>query len=257
MLHSDRTKDEATRALLALVAVCAVALLGGAVAFAAWAGSDPPRNYRIGELPSACLRAPTGKRCVNAGVYYLDKARASLGLPAYKLPADFPSLTPAKQLFILTDLDRTRYGLPPMTGLTAALSRDAYRTGIKRAAEPHPSDTREISAWTANWAGGYANAPLAYEAWMYDDGPGSGNLDCTTANPSGCWEHRHGILWKFPARAVRAFGAAAGNGLHARSYAILLVGGRPGYRPKYAYTWRRAVADGAGSNAYNPGVPRR
>src|SRR5205807_1171171 len=47
------------------------------------------------------------------------------------------------------------------------------------------------------------------------------------------------------------------------SYVLLLVGGfppdpdygDPGYTPTYSYTWSDAVADGAGSNAYDPGVP--
>jgi hypothetical protein len=30
--------------------------------------------------------------------------------------------------------------------------------------------------------------------WMYDDGPGSSNLDCTAGDPSGCWGHRDNVL---------------------------------------------------------------
>jgi hypothetical protein len=29
---------------------------------------------------------------------------------------------------------------------------------------------------------------------MYDDGPGSPNLDCPRASASGCWDHRRIIL---------------------------------------------------------------
>jgi hypothetical protein len=234
-------------ALLALVVVSS--------ASAGWAGSDPAQNYPLGQLPSACSTAPTGKACVNAGVYYLDKARAKLGLPAYKLPADFPSLYPAQQMFILTNLDRIQYGLPPITGLTAQLNNDALTTGVKTATDPSPS-VSNLSGWTGNWAAGYKNAPMAYEAWMYDDGIGSFNIECTASDHSGCWGHRHDILWTFDSGTVLAMGAATGTGPQGgRGYAMLLVAGWSAYHPTYTYTWSQAVADGAGTNTYNPGTP--
>jgi hypothetical protein len=30
--------------------------------------------------------------------------------------------------------------------------------------------------------------------WMYDDGPGSSNIDCTSSDTSGCWGHRDNVL---------------------------------------------------------------
>jgi hypothetical protein len=51
-------------------------------------------------------------------------------------------------------------------------------------------------------------------------------------------------------------GAAAGrSSSHHRGYAYLFVGGNAGYRPTYTYTWKQAVADGAGTNTYDPGPP--
>ena len=42
---------------------------------------------------------------------------------------------------------------------------------------------------------------------MYDDGPHSPNMDCTSATASGCWDHRRNILSNYgPHPAV---GAAA------------------------------------------------
>src|SRR4051812_30204862 len=70
-----------------------LALAVAASAVAGWAGRDPAHNYPLGKLPPACTKAPTGRRCIDAGVYYLDRARAKVGLAAYKLPANFPSLT--------------------------------------------------------------------------------------------------------------------------------------------------------------------
>jgi hypothetical protein len=234
--------------MLALVVVVSAA--------AAWGGSDPPHNYRVSAVPYYCTSTPMGKRCINAAVYYLDKARAKVGLPAYKLPADFPSLTPGEQMFILTNLDRVQYGLPPITGLTAALTHDALVSGVALGTDPSPSNTTNVQTWRSNWAAGYRNAPFAYEGWLWDDGPGSGNLDCTATVTSGCWGHRHNVLWKFGSSAVLAMGAAQGWGPnHGKGYAMLLVGGYPGYKPTYGYTWAKAVADGAGKNTYHPGSP--
>jgi hypothetical protein len=48
-----------------------------------------------------------------------------------------------------------------------------------------------------NWAGGWYNALGSDYAWMYDDGLGSSNEDCTKSNPGGCWGHRDLILGTF------------------------------------------------------------
>jgi hypothetical protein len=232
----------------------ALALVVAATAAAGWAGKDPAHNYRLGRLPLACVKAPMKRRCVDAGVYYLDKARAKVGLPAYRLPADFVSLSSAQQLFILTNLDRVQYGLPPMTGLTTQLNHDALVSGVRRARDPFPTDKAHLSAAAADWAGPFENAPMAYEAWVWDDGLGSNNIDCTAVHRSGCWGHRHAVLWKFGGHSVLAMGAASGfDTSHHRGYAMLLVGGAsPGFRPRYSYTWKRAVADGAGTHPYKP-----
>jgi hypothetical protein len=245
--------------------VVLVVIVAGVVAPTAagdWAGSDPTSNFAPGALPVACSSAPTGTACINAGIYYLDEARASLGQPAYKLPADFVSLTAEEQTFILTNLDRVLYGLPPMTGLTSALSDDASTTGVLAGGDPEPSDASELHGWTANWAGGYDNVPLAYEGWMFDDGLNSPNLTCTVGNPGDCWGHRHDVLWEFASDDILAMGAAAGKGAGGiPNYAELLVGGYPsgdgdpGYQPTYSYTWTQAVADGAGTHTYDPGSP--
>ena len=56
--------------------------------------------------------------------------------------------------------------------------------------------------------------------------------------------------------ANSAMGAAAGRDLshHQRGYSYLFVGGSSGYHPTFTYTWKDAVADGAGTNAYDPGI---
>ena len=261
------------RVLAGLVVLCQLGLgASGALASTGnalqpWpAGSNPPSNYpskpgtEIGSaatpLPQACSSAPTGSTCVNAAVYYLDKARARLGQPAYKLPADFVKLGAVKEDFILTNLDRTLYKLPPIPGLTRALDQDALTTGVDNGsgADPHPTGPN-IQSYTANWAGAFYNLPLAYEAWMFDDGYGSFNADCTSPSDPGCWGHRHDILWEFTSYGTGplAMGAA---GVKGRGYAMLIVrGASSAYKPKYNYTWKQAQKDGAGSHTYKVSQP--
>jgi hypothetical protein len=245
VLRGPRSFFLAGSLALVVVASASAASWGG--------GKDPAHNTRIGRVPSSCRGAPTGKECVDAAVYYLDKARRSVGLPPYALPADFPSLAPPQQIFILVNLDRVQYGLPPITGMTAALDHDALASGVWRADDPYPSNTTGLNIWWPGWAGAFHNAPMAYEAWVWDDGLGSKNPRCTPTDHSRCWGHRHSVLWKYG--PVLAMGAAAGRDSihHRRVYAYLFVGANAGYTPAYTYTWKQAVADGAGTNAYDPG----
>ena len=216
---------------------------------------DPSSNYAPGPMPAACMTAPTGASCVNAAVYYLDQARANLGLGPYDLPADFPSLTPTEQAFILTNLDRMAYGLDPVPGLTDELDADAEQ-GVYGDTDPTSTDS-DFNDYSSNWAGSFTNMPLAYEAWVYDDGPGSANEDCASSDSSGCWGHRHTVLYEFDDPNPLAMGAAAGaDGSGADGYAMLLGQGDGDYKPSYSYTWTQAQQDGAGTNSYQPGLPQ-
>jgi hypothetical protein len=226
----------------ALTTLAAFFLAGGAMADSA--GSDPGSNYPSGDPPPAC-DSPISVACIDASVEVLDQARASLGQPAYALPNNFPDLTGPQQAFVLANLDRIRYGLAPMTGLTEALNSDAMG-GVQSDGDPQPKASNYL-AWTSNWAGGFANMPLAYEAWMYDDGPGSGNVDCTPGDPSGCWGHRHDVLYRFDGSGPLAMGVAQGTDPSGNpGYAMLLFEGDDTYHPAYVYTWAQAVAAGAG-----------
>ncbi|MFZ0042295.1 MAG: hypothetical protein WAK93_13375, partial [Solirubrobacteraceae bacterium] len=201
---------------LALVVGVATAQADGPV------GSDPASNFTLGKLPSSCRAAPQATRCENAVISRLDEARVSLGQPRYDLPADFTSLTQAEQAFVLTNLDRVLYGLPPITGLTASLDSDAA-AGVQADDDPRSSDP-SFDYYTSNWAGGYPNMAAAYEGWMYDDGPGSGNLDCTPSDSTGCWGHRHDILWRFDGDGALAMGAATGNDASGTPGQAMLLG---------------------------------
>jgi hypothetical protein len=85
--------------------------------------------------------------------------------------------------------------------------------------------------------------------WMYDDGRGSGNLDCPRSGGPGCWGHRHGILDNFgtvgamvmgtafdPTGDNAASGWAGGTSMAATLAAVL-------HPPSsYVYTWAEATA---------------
>jgi hypothetical protein len=229
--------------LLSLTAVlvcatCSVALADGPV------GADPRSNFPVDQLPASCDQ-PTSPACLDTSVSYLNQARAGLGQGPYQLPANFDSLSPQIQQFVLTNLDRIQYGLAPITGITASLTQDAMG-GIVHDTDPHPTDPT-FNYWTANWAGGFENVVLAYEAWMYDDGPGSGNLDCGSHDSSGCWGHRHDVLWSFGGSGALAMGSAVGtDSSGSPGYAMVLGEGEGGsYQPAYTYTWSQALADGS------------
>jgi hypothetical protein len=230
--------------LVALIVLASIGLATASAGADGPVGADPSQNYPAGPMPATCEVDGTPPACVDAAVNYLDQARASLNQPAYQLPTNFDSLSPDQQNFVLANLDRVLYGLPPIPGMNAALGQDAMQ-GVQTDSDPAPSDPNVIS-YTSNWAGNFANYPLAYEAWMYDDGPGSGNLDCTAANSSGCWGHRHDVLWQFDQGGALAMGVASGkDSLGRPGYAMLIVEGDSDYHPSFTYTWAQAVAAGA------------
>jgi hypothetical protein len=134
------------------------------------------------------------------------------------------------------------------------MNQDAA-AGVQVDNDPVPSNP-DWYEYTTNWAGDYSNMVVAYQEWMYDDGPNSPNVDCAPSTPDGCWIHRHDILWRFDGNGPLAMGAAAGvDPSGAFGFATLLEQLNPTSRPTYTYTWAQAVADGAssyGEPASNP-----
>ena len=53
---------------------------------------------------------------------------------------------------------------------------------------------RSSRQFRVDLAGAYATVLGAIYGWMYDDGPGGENSDCTGTDMSGCWGHRDNIL---------------------------------------------------------------
>lgn len=231
------------RALAALlVAVQAGLYASGAIA--AWpARSDPSSNFAP-RFPSSCSRVPTGTKCLEAGLRYLNSARARLHQPPYKLPGNFVKLAPDQQVLILTNLDRAVYHLSPIAGLTNELNGDAL-AGVRADNDPQPGvrgffNDPHFQYFGSNWAYAYPNIVFAYGAWIYDDGLGSPNGDCTLKAKQGCWGHRHNVLLELPKEfslgGPTAMGVAAGKDRGGQlGYAMVLGRGDAGYTPKYLY----------------------
>jgi hypothetical protein len=108
-----------------------------------------------------------------------------------------------------------------------------------------------VIAWGGNWAEN-ANALGASYYWLYDDGLGSSNLDCSPASPAGCWGHRDNELGLAGDQAsyggTLVMGAAEDTGPNHGGWASLteLTVLASGPLPPLVYTWAQAVAAGAG-----------
>ncbi|MGD1050548.1 MAG: hypothetical protein ABR947_05705 [Solirubrobacteraceae bacterium] len=253
-----RTHARLTLAATLAAAACAAALLGspppaGAsateTAIAATATApNPAANIPLGPLPRACAGAPTGAACEDFAIERLDGARAKLGLGPYLLPRGFVALSPPRQWLVLANLDRIAYAQRPIRGLVLQLDAIAKQGALARE-DPNPWGAvaglpgQSQIAFASNWAGGQDNALLAYYGWMYDDGYGGPNLDCSSPSAAGCWGHRQGVL-AFASGPALSMGAAAI--VHGDpTYALTIVATTTAPWP-YSYTWARAQADGAG-----------
>lgn len=131
--------------------------------------------------------------CVAATLDAIDNARQAEGLPAMVLPGNWQSLTPQEQLFVATNLERTVRGLPALQGMATSLD-EASQAGAAADVDPSPPPGFGFVQWGSNWAGAVGNPLEAIYFWMYDDGPGSSNIDCTQSDASGCWGHRDNVL---------------------------------------------------------------
>lgn len=175
----------------------------------------PPRSL---DRP-ICRNSPHSRRCTRLMVAALDHARSVLNQPRYKLPSRFASLSSRDQLLVLSNLDRVLYSRAPITGRNQRLEKSA-NVGAQQNRDPSFVGTvngAHPEAASSNWAGGTApmgSALFAYYLWMYDDGPGSNNIDCQKKGDPGCWGHRDDTLMETPqgAQVEMGVGYAKPNG---------------------------------------------
>jgi hypothetical protein len=132
--------------------------------------------------------------CVRATLDAIDNARSREGMSPMELPSTWYAFTPDEQLFVATNLERTDRGLSPVINIDSRLNQFSVKSAEKDTEPSLPSSFPSYSDWGSNWAGGLGNPLEAVYYWMYDDGRGSLNLDCTATDTSGCWGHRNNVL---------------------------------------------------------------
>ena len=198
------------------------------VAPPAWAGwgtaTNPPANVTpsptyVGPCADWRTAAPTATCPASLG--YIDALRAADGgVVPMTLPTSFATLTPSEQLFVVANLERVDRGVAPIKGVASAL--DTYAQGGADN-DTDPSFPPYGAGGGSNWAGG-TDILGSYSLWNYEDGPGGGNLDCTTPTDGGCWGHRDNILNTYAAPALMG-GAVAASSRWGESVAQIFIGG--------------------------------
>lgn len=210
------------RHAVARLACLAVLALPALAPQAASAASDPASNRSLSDTTeAACAQNPTGDLCIASALADINAAHAAEGVQPMVLPSNFASMSVPEQLLNLANLERVDRGMAPILGLSAALDQDAHNAAAQDE-DPMPTHFYGTVA-TGNWAAGYDSTLEADFAWMYDDGLGSDNLDCTNSDRSGCWGHRHDILWNFGTPI--AMGAGYATAAYGPSMTELFVGG--------------------------------
>jgi hypothetical protein len=255
--------------------------------------SEGPPCYSAGDF--APQFDSTG--CEQAELQAIDNARAKEGVGPMYLPADFNSLSGDEQLLVVIDLERVGRGLPPIAGIVASLDRVAQAGTQAKGQRP---GVFEDPSFPANFAVGpgtsfayrcHASGPNGYicnglgqpgasiaaggeinpldadYGWMYNDGPGGSNYECTARTTTGCWGHRDNILGSYPTK-TRFVAARSGARISEVSprRAVLVMGAgslQPngaggaqgnwtaiftsvtGSTPQFVYSWKQALAAGA------------
>src|SRR5437660_6758168 len=104
----------------------------------------------------ACWPVGASAACYDAVLTDINYARSLEGIGPMLLPVHFADLDPARQMFVITNLERSDRGLRPVVGLTADLDVVA---AAAVSAQTHPSFTSSHVGpmsgmwWTGIWAG--------------------------------------------------------------------------------------------------------
>jgi hypothetical protein len=212
----------------------------------------PAHNYRpVVNFDRACYvtGTPISAGCTHALLTDINHARAAEHVRPMVLPRNYGALSGARQLFVVSNLERVDRGLRPQTGMVPALDSVAA-AGAARNTDPWLRGWTvgdvAVHDWGSNWAGA-GNALMTDWLWMYADGYAGArttNDACSSPGAAGCWGHRANILRR-STQPLLITGTAATMVGHSRSYAQIFVAGH-GRAPRYAYTWAQARAAGAG-----------
>ena len=213
---SASTSTFLARGLLGLAALAASAalLVGGPASSAGAAGVVPPANPTENVPPQVvphCTTSPvddTSPACIDSLLHNINYARSLENLGPLVLPTNYATdLVPMQQL-IIADEERGDRGLNEFSGLVASLNTAAL-AGAQANADPSPPSGFSYASGGSNFALDYTPLGADY-AWMYNDGYGGTNRDCTSSGSGGCWGHRDTILgnWANTASTTGVMGDA-------------------------------------------------
>jgi hypothetical protein len=185
--------------------------------------------------------------CIQAEITSIDSARQGEGVSPLVWNSTLAALPEAEREFVVANEERVGRGLPPIAGLTAAANSVAQQ-GASGNADPNGLVVPGAVAYASNWAEDYGSLGAMFD-WMYNDGLGSFNIDCTPTHTSGCWGHRDNILLNTSNSPgytwVGGTACASESGISYFDSCTLLWVKVPSSSVSYQFTWAQAVADGA------------
>ncbi len=162
----------------------ALAALPCAAGSAGAAGIVPPSNPTADVPPQvmpACTSTPADNStagCIDSVLHNINYARSLEGLGPLVLPSDYANDSVTTQQLILTDEERGDRGLPEFSGLDGSLNTAAL-LGATTDADPSPPVGYQYTSAMSIFAQDVS--PIGADfAWMYNDGYGGTNVDCTT-----------------------------------------------------------------------------
>ncbi len=188
----------------------------GAPGSAAAAGIVPPSNPSASVPPQVMPRCSavddTSAGCIDSVLHNINYARSLEGLGPLVLPSSYAGDPVTMQELIITDEERGDRGLSEFPGLDPALDSAAMTGALAKTDPSLPSGYQEYSAGSIF---AQDDTPLGADyAWMYDDGYGGTNLDCSSPGSGGCWGHRDNILgdWTTTGSQTAMMGDAGTSG---------------------------------------------
>ena len=232
----------------------------------AWNSNEPPNpSQNIPPVPNTlpwswsanplpiCFQPGQAAACDQQALQAINRANSIMHIPAISLPSDYSTLPFDVRQFIIVNLERVDYGLPPIKGITASLDSIA-QIGAQNGADPNDPNSYSWTSDEYNWLTVAGKNPLlgAY-AWLYDDGwggtaPGATrNADCTSPTASLCWGHRDSLLWNPGGTLI--FGAGDAGPLFGYDvYSSALIIKQTTSPQNYTYTWaqyEQSIASGS------------
>src|SRR6202162_2769404 len=206
IVRRHRTGVRALARSLARTALAVAAAWGSATVLATFApgsagasGIVPPSNPPVSAPPQVmprCSVSPvddTSAGCINSVLHNINYARALEGLGPLILPPNYASQPVTVQQLIITDEERGDRGLSQFAGLDAALNTAAMTGAVGNTDPVPPAGYQYYGLAGSLFSLDYTPLGADY-AWMYNDGYGGTNLECTTPLSSKCWGHRDNIL---------------------------------------------------------------